>query len=52
MDNPAAREATLVYQNNLGRHPERLEKSVTGVLKLDEILAARMQLANPFFTPE
>jgi 5,6,7,8-tetrahydromethanopterin hydro-lyase len=50
--NPAARDATLVYRNNRAATRNALENSVTGAPKLDEILAARHEPANPFFTPE
>ena len=48
--NPAARNATLVYQNNRAATRNALENGVTGAPKLDEILAARHEPANPFFT--
>ena len=48
--NPAARDATLVYRNNRAATRNALENSVTGAPKLDEILAARHEPANPFFT--
>ena len=48
--NPAARHAALVYQNNRAATRNALENSVTGAPKLDEILAARHEPANPFFT--
>jgi 5,6,7,8-tetrahydromethanopterin hydro-lyase len=48
--NPAARNAALVYQNNRDATRNALENSVTGAPKLDEILAARHEPANPFFT--
>ena len=50
--NPAARHAALVYQNNRAATRNALENSVTGAPKLDEILAARHEPANPFFTLE
>jgi 5,6,7,8-tetrahydromethanopterin hydro-lyase len=50
--NPAARDATLVYRNNRAATRNALENSATGAPKLDEILAARHEPANPFFTPE
>jgi 5,6,7,8-tetrahydromethanopterin hydro-lyase len=50
--NPAARDAALVYRNNRAATRNALENSVTGAPKLDEILAARHEPANPFFTPE
>jgi 5,6,7,8-tetrahydromethanopterin hydro-lyase len=50
--NPAARHAALVYQNNRVATRNALENSVTGAPKLDEILAARHEPANPFFTLE
>ena len=50
--NPAAGDATLVYRNNRAATRNALENSVTGAPKLDEILAARHEPANPFFTPE
>jgi 5,6,7,8-tetrahydromethanopterin hydro-lyase len=50
--NPAARHAALVYQNNRAATRNALENSVTGAPKLDEVLAARHEPANPFFTPE
>src|SRR6266550_1849655 len=50
--NPAARNATLVYQNNRAATRNALENGVTGAPKLDEILAARHEPANPFFTLE
>jgi len=50
--NPAARHAALVYQNNRAATRNALENSVAGAPKLDEILAARHEPANPFFTPE
>ena len=48
--NPAARDGTLVYQNNRAATRKALENGVTGAPKLDEILAARHEPANPFFT--
>jgi len=50
--NPAARDATLVYRNNRAAPRNALENGVTGAPKLDELLAARHEPANPFFTPE
>ena len=50
--NPAARDATLVYRNNRAATRNALENGVTGAPKLDEILAARHEPANPFFTLE
>ena len=50
--NPAARDATLVYRNNRAATRNALENGVTGAPKLDEILAARHEPANPFFTPQ
>jgi 5,6,7,8-tetrahydromethanopterin hydro-lyase len=50
--NPAARDATLVYRNNRAATRNALENSVTGAPKLDEILAARHEPSNPFFTAE
>ena len=49
--NPAARDAMLVYQNNRAATRNALENGVVGAPKLDEILAARHEPANPFFTP-
>ena len=48
--NPAARDAALVYQNNRAAARKALENGATGAPKLDEILAARHESANPFFT--
>jgi 5,6,7,8-tetrahydromethanopterin hydro-lyase len=48
--NPAARDAALVYQNNRAATRKALENGATGAPKLDEILAARHEPANPFFT--
>jgi 5,6,7,8-tetrahydromethanopterin hydro-lyase len=48
--NPAARDAELVYQNNRAATRKALENGATGAPKLDEILAARHEPANPFFT--
>lgn len=50
--NPAARDATLVYRNNRAATRNALENSITGAPKLDEVLAARHEPANPFFTLE
>jgi 5,6,7,8-tetrahydromethanopterin hydro-lyase len=50
--NPAARDAALVYQNNRAATRKALENGATGAPKLDEILAARHEPANPFFTLE
>ena len=48
--NPAARDPELVYQNNRAATRKALENGATGAPKLDEILAARHEPANPFFT--
>ncbi len=48
--NPAARDAALVYQNNRAATRNALENAAAGAPKLDEILAARHEPANPFFS--
>jgi 5,6,7,8-tetrahydromethanopterin hydro-lyase len=48
--NPAARDAQLVYANNRTATRKALENSVSGTPKVADILAARHEPANPFFT--
>jgi 5,6,7,8-tetrahydromethanopterin hydro-lyase len=48
--NPAARDARLVYANNRTATRKALENGVSGTPKVADILAARHQPTNPFFT--
>jgi 5,6,7,8-tetrahydromethanopterin hydro-lyase len=48
--NPAARDAQLVYANNRTATRKALENGVSGAPKVADILAARHEPANPFFT--
>jgi 5,6,7,8-tetrahydromethanopterin hydro-lyase len=48
--NPAARDAALVYQNNRAAIRNALENGAAGAPKIADILAARHEPANPFFT--
>jgi 5,6,7,8-tetrahydromethanopterin hydro-lyase len=48
--NPAARDAQLVYANNRTATRKALENGVSGTPKVADILAARHEPANPFFT--
>ena len=50
--NPAARDAQLVYANNRTATRKALENGVSGTPKVADILAARHEPANPFFTLE
>jgi 5,6,7,8-tetrahydromethanopterin hydro-lyase len=48
--NPAARDAALVYRNNRAAIRNAVENGTTGTPKVADILAARHEPANPFFT--
>ena len=48
--NPAARDARLVYANNRTATRKALENGVSGTPKVADILAARHEPTNPFFT--
>jgi 5,6,7,8-tetrahydromethanopterin hydro-lyase len=49
--NPAARDAQLVYENNREATRKALEAGRNGIPTTDDMLAARHEPANPFFTP-
>ena len=48
--NPAAKHADLVYRNNRAATRQALENGTSGTPKVADILAARHEPANPFFT--
>jgi 5,6,7,8-tetrahydromethanopterin hydro-lyase len=48
--NPAATDAALVYRNNRAATRQALENGGNGTPKIADILAARHEPANPFFT--
>jgi 5,6,7,8-tetrahydromethanopterin hydro-lyase len=50
--NPKAKDAQLVYQNNRAATRAALEAGREGTPATADMLAARDQPSNPFFTPE
>lgn len=49
--NPAADDADMIYRNNRTATHRALRAAAAGLPKIDEVLAARNDIANPFYTP-
>lgn len=49
--NPAADDADTVYRNNRTATYEALRNAAAGLPRLDDVLAARDEISNPFYTP-
>ncbi len=49
--NPEAADADLVYANNRAAACEAIRAGETGVLSVDDALAARHAPGNPYYTP-